>query len=102
MFVFVKRKIQNKKCLNGCLLLGITLLIAVASCTPMFQKGSLNMLLRSKFETVITEQNVYPTVLSRSARVEGEEVSYSSLKEKIIHFMSLRRIIQPHASTGLQ
>ena len=56
MFVFVKRKIQNKKCLNGCLLLGITLLIAVASCTPMFQKGSLNMLLRSKFETVITER----------------------------------------------
>ena len=87
MFVFVKRKIQNKKCLNGCLLLGITLLIAVASCTPMFQKGSLNMLLRSKFETVITEQNVYPTVLSRSARVEGEEVFYSSLKEKMSGYL---------------
>ncbi len=83
MFVFVKRKIQNKKCLNACLLLGITLLIAVASCTPMFQKGSLNMLLRSKFETVIREQNVYPAVLSRNARLSGEDISYTSAKEKV-------------------
>lgn len=87
MFVFVKRKIQNKKCLNGCLLLGITLLIAVASCTPMFQKGSLNMLLHSKFETVIREENVYPAVISRSARVEGEDVSYASITEKISGYL---------------
>lgn len=83
MIVFVKRKLQNKKCLNGCLLLGITLFIAIAACTPMFQKGSLNMLLRSKFEAVIEEQNVYPSVLSRSTRIEGEELSYQAIKGKM-------------------
>lgn len=83
MIVFVKRKLQNKKCLNGCLLLGITLFIAIAACTPMFQKGSLNMLLRSKFEAVIEEDNVYPAVLSRGTRIEGEDLSYSAIKENM-------------------
>lgn len=83
MLVFVKRRIQNKKLLNGCLLLGITLFIAIAACTPMFQKGSLDMLLQSKFETVIWEQNTYPTVISKSARVEGDGLSYPSIKKKI-------------------
>lgn len=83
MRLLVIRKLQNKKILNGCLLLGITLFIAIAACTPMFKQGSLNMLIRSKFEKKIETQNVYPAVLSRSAAVEGEGLSYPAVAEKM-------------------
>ncbi len=38
MFKFLRNKLLNKKWLNACLLLGIVLLVAVASCNPMFKK----------------------------------------------------------------
>lgn len=37
MFKFLRNKLLNKKWLNACLLLGIVLLVAVASCNPMFK-----------------------------------------------------------------
>lgn len=83
MWLLVKRKLQNKKILNGCLLLGITLFIAIAACTPMFKRGSLNMLIQSKFDKRIETQNVYPAVLSRSAQLEGDNLSYTAVADKM-------------------
>ena len=40
MFKFLGHKLLNKKWLNACLLLGIVLLVAVASCNPMFKNFS--------------------------------------------------------------
>lgn len=70
----IKRKLQNRKCLNGCLLLGITLFIAIAACTPMFKRGSLNKLIQSKFEDYIESNNEYPAVIKRSASVTADGV----------------------------
>ncbi|MDE6760997.1 MAG: ABC transporter permease [Lachnospiraceae bacterium] len=66
MFTLIRRKLQNRKLLNGCLLLGITLFISIAACTPMFKKGSLNRLIQSKFTDYIEENNEYPSVIGRS------------------------------------
>lgn len=70
MITLIKRKLQNRKCLNGCLLLGITLFIAIAACTPMFKKGSLNKLIQSKFVDYIEENNEYPAVIARNTSLE--------------------------------
>lgn len=66
MFTLIRRKLQNRKLLNGCLLLGITLFISIAACTPMFKKGSLNRMIQSKFTGYIEENNEYPAVIGRS------------------------------------
>ena len=51
MLRFVFCKIKNKKGLNLCLLLGITLFIALFVCHPMFERGAGNQVLRTGFET---------------------------------------------------
>ena len=51
MFKFLRNKLLNKKWLNACLLLGIVLLVAVASCNPMFKNGAMDMTLASKFDS---------------------------------------------------
>ena len=66
MFKFLSHKLLNKKWLNACLLLGIILLVAVASCNPMFKNGALDMLMSSKFDAAMVEQNKYPATIGRS------------------------------------
>lgn len=75
MLTLIKRKLQNKKCLNGCLLLGIVLFVAISASTPMFKRGSLNKLIQSKFLTYIEENNEYPTVLRRNGSRRTEKIS---------------------------
>ena len=58
MFKFLRNKLLNKKWLNACLLLGIVLLVAVASCNPMFKNGAMDMTLASKFDSAI-EQHIF-------------------------------------------
>ncbi|MCM1158160.1 MAG: hypothetical protein NC300_05625 [Bacteroidales bacterium] len=87
MFTLIQRKLQNKKVLNGCLLLGITLFIAVAACTPMFKKGSLNRLLQSKFITYIEQNNEYPAVVGRSGSCKTKEnKDMESIEHKIYSY----------------
>lgn len=84
MLVLIKRKLQNKKILNGCLLLGITLLIAIAASTPMLKKGSLNRLIQNKFTESIEENNAYSAVIGKTASVKNENgVEYSQVLDKI-------------------
>ncbi|MDE6627075.1 MAG: FtsX-like permease family protein [Lachnospiraceae bacterium] len=87
MVRLIKRKLQNRKCLNGCLLLGITLFIAIAACTPMFKRGSLNKLIQSKFEDYIEGNNEYPVVVQRSASVAAESgVDFDKIIDKIASY----------------
>jgi putative ABC transport system permease protein len=73
MLNFLSHKLLNKKWLNSCLLLGIILLVAVASCNPMFKNGAMDMLLSSKFQEHMTELNQYPSVIGRSGSCAVEE-----------------------------
>ena len=65
MFKFLRNKLLNKKWLNACLLLGIVLLVAVASCNPMFKNGAMDMTLASKFDSAIEDNNTYSAVVGR-------------------------------------
>lgn len=90
MLVLIKRKLQNKKILNGCLLLGVTLLIAIAASTPMFKKGSLNRLIQNRFTEGIEENNAYSAVIGKSASVKGENgVDYSQVLDKITGYQKI-------------
>ena len=73
MFKFLSHKLLNKKWLNACLLLGIILLVAVASCNPMFKNGALDMLMSSKFDAAMTEQNKYPATMGRDGSCAVDE-----------------------------
>ena len=73
MFKFLSHKLLNKKWLNACLLLGIVLLVAVASCNPMFKNGALDMLMSSKFDAAMTQQNKYPSTIGREGSCAVDE-----------------------------
>lgn len=79
MLRFVFCKIKNKKGLNLCLLLGITLFIALFVCHPMFERGAGNQVLRTGFETYAKEQETFPAVMNRSGSYSSKD--YSSAKE---------------------
>lgn len=77
MFKFLSHKLLNKKWLNACLLLGIILLVAVASCNPMFKNGALDMLMSSKFDESMEENNKFPCVIGRSGSCATDEYADS-------------------------
>lgn len=79
MLRFVFCKIKNKKGLNLCLLLGITLFIALFVCHPMFERGAGNQVLRTGFETYAKEQETFPAVMNRSGSYSSKD--YSSAKK---------------------
>ena len=53
MFRLVYNKIKKKKWLNLCLLIGITLLVAVFVCHPMLENGAGNKILWDGFTNLI-------------------------------------------------
>ena len=63
MITYVMQKIKNKGWLSVCLLLGLTFLVAVLTCQPVFKYGSLDRLLLSVFEEEVSEKNIYPAVM---------------------------------------
>lgn len=65
MLRLIKQKIKNKMWLTVCLVLGMSFLVAVFSCQPMFKIGSLDKMLDKMFVNYIEENNEYPTVISR-------------------------------------
>lgn len=66
MLRFVWNKIKNKKWLNLCLLVGISLLIALFVCHPMFEKGANNQVLERLFLTYAQEKEEFPAIMRRS------------------------------------
>jgi putative ABC transport system permease protein len=73
MLHFIKHKLLNKKWLNLCLLTGIILLVAVFSCSPMFEKGSLDKLLQKSFNDSANDSGEYPLVLYRNGFCETKD-----------------------------
>lgn len=69
MLRLVTQKIKNKLWLTVCLTLGLTFLVAVCACQPMFKSGSLNRLLEQTFIQYIQDNNAYPTVISKTTDV---------------------------------
>lgn len=86
MRTYVIQKIKNKKILNLCLLLGIVLMIAVCSCTPMFERGSLDKLLQRKLEEKMVEENAYPVSLYRIYVDKSKEMKYQTIKDSIMKY----------------
>ena len=64
MIYFVINKIKNKKWLSICLLVGITLLIAIFSCHPMLEKGAADNLLQESFAKSVKEKNEHSFIIS--------------------------------------
>ena len=80
MLRFVVKKIKNKKWLNLCLLAGISLLVAIFSCHPMFEKGAGNQILQTAFADYAKEENECPATIGRSENYEfSSDVSVQSL-----------------------
>lgn len=65
MFGFVISKLKNRKWLNLCLLMGVSLFIALFVCHPMFEKGAGNQILDRLFTDYATQYNEFPAQMSR-------------------------------------
>lgn len=70
MFRFVWSKIKNKKWLNLCLLVGISLLTALFVCHPMFEKGANNQVLEREFLDYAADKDEYPAIMGRNGSFE--------------------------------
>ncbi|MCM1288058.1 MAG: ABC transporter permease [Clostridium sp.] len=71
MFRMIRQKMKNKRWLTACLTLGMTFLVAIFACQPMFRQGALNMLLRSGFYQHTISENKYPAVIGRGGTHGG-------------------------------
>lgn len=60
MFEFVKQKMLNKKWIMLCLIIGNVLLVAVASCNPMYTDAIQQKVLKTAMSNYIVEHNQYP------------------------------------------
>ena len=74
MFQFIVKKLKNQKLLNGCLFLGLVILIAVMSLIPMFEHGALDDVIFYDFEQQALDENRYPAVISTGDKYEIEEI----------------------------
>lgn len=84
MFQFVRQKIKNKKCLNLCLLAGISLLVAIFTCHPMFEQGAGNQILQTAFADYVEEKNEFPAAIERSENYEfPSDVSVQALYDRM-------------------
>lgn len=72
MLKLIRQKMKNKRWLTACLTLGMTFLVAVFVCQPMFKQGALNMLLRSSFYNQTISENKYPAVIGCEGTQKGE------------------------------
>lgn len=84
MLRFVCQKIKNRKWLNLCLLAGISLLAAIFSCHPMFEKGAANQILQTAFLDYAEEANEFPAVITRNENYEfSSDVSVQTLIDRM-------------------
>ena len=74
MLQFIHKKLKNQKLLNGCLFLGLVILMAVMSLTVMFERGALDDVIRYDFENYAIEKSEYPAVISTHDKYEIKDV----------------------------
>lgn len=83
MFTFIKQKLLHKKWLNACLVIGIVILIAVATCLPMYQNMAKNQTFQNILKEYINENSKYPTEITLSGGLsvkEGTDAFASTIK----------------------
>lgn len=73
MLEFVWNKIRNKKWLNICLLMGISLLVALFACHPMFEEGANTQVLDNLFLTYAKEQKEFPSIMERTGKCDTKD-----------------------------
>lgn len=78
MYRFVLNKMKNKKWLNICLLMGVTLFISLFVCHPMFEKGAGSRMLNTLFEKQAEKENTFPATMKREGTYKVAE--YKSAK----------------------
>ncbi|MCM1158070.1 MAG: FtsX-like permease family protein [Bacteroidales bacterium] len=66
MLTFIKQKLLHKKWLNFCLLIGIIVLVAVASCLPMYQDMAKNQTFQNIMKKYIQDNQKYPALITFS------------------------------------
>ena len=76
MLQFITKKIRSQRLLNGCLFLGIMILVAVLSLIPMFEKGALDDVILYNFEDKALETNQYPAVINAHSIKGRHKVLY--------------------------
>lgn len=81
MFRFIQRKIQNNMWLTLSLILGMAFMITVVCCQPMFEKGSLDRMIRQNFNDYIDNTLKYPVVFQNSGSNHSGQVVTSKLEE---------------------
>ncbi len=88
MFRFVWHKIKNKKWLNLCLLVGVSLLIALFACHPMFEKGANNQVLETEFLSYAEEKNEFPATMGRVGSYDiSEYPTVQSLHQRLQQYI---------------
>lgn len=84
MLQFAWNKIKNKKWLNLCLLIGISLLTALFACHPMFEKGADNQVLQRGFVSYAEDNKEFPAIMGRKGTCELKEYkNVESVRERM-------------------
>ncbi len=75
MLHFIAQKLLNKKWLILSIVIGNVLLVAIASCNPMYTKGALNKMLVSDMDDYLEEKNQYPGVIQIEAKISDNAIN---------------------------
>lgn len=91
---YILQKIKNKLWLSICLVIGLSLFVAIVSCQPNFQMGSANKLLQRMFYAQLEETGKYPAMLGKSGSILREEIpdvdhAEEMLNQERIHWNEL-------------
>lgn len=69
MLQFIAQKLLNKKWLILSIVIGNILLVAIASCNPMYTKAALRKMLSSEMDAYLEENNRYPGTIFVEAKL---------------------------------
>ena len=103
MIHFIAQKLLNKKWLILCILIGNVLLVAIASCNPMYTKAALQKMLTTKMDNYIDEEGKYPGLLTVDAvlyqellenRVSSYFDDYTKVEDKVKELYGIEPIMQ--------
>lgn len=90
MLKMIIKKLKSKIWLTLCLLLGITFLISTFSCFPMFEAGSIDLMIKNEFENDMEKTNKYPFKVSQTGNTNIDEISsVNDLVKKIDGYSSI-------------
>ena len=103
MLQFIAQKLLNKKWLILCILIGNILLVAIASCNPMYTKAAKEKMLTSKMDNYLLDQNKYPGLVQIEAKLSptiltkkqsGVFTSYMNVLDKVREMYGINPMIQ--------